>query len=57
MELGNYFPSERALEVNLFIQMTNLKDKWWQKPMSTVQTVSYELQQKFVLTYELEGVA
>ena len=56
IELGNYFPSERALEVNLFVQMANLQDKWWQKPMPTVQAVSYEIQQKFVLTYEFEAV-
>jgi len=48
MDLGNYFPSERALEVNLFVQMANLQDKWWKKPMPTVQAVSYELQQKFI---------
>ncbi len=27
MDLRNYFPSERTLEVNLFIQMANLQDK------------------------------
>ena len=26
-DLGNSFPSERALEVNVFIQMTNFQDK------------------------------
>jgi transposase-like protein len=56
VELGNYFPSERALEVNLFVQMANLQDKWWRRPLPTVQAVSYELQQKFILTYELEAV-
>ncbi len=55
-DLGNYFPSERTLEVNLFVQMVNLQDKWWRKPMPTVQAVSYELQQKFILIYELEAV-
>ncbi|MBA2848003.1 transposase-like protein [Thermosulfuriphilus ammonigenes] len=56
IDLGNYFPSERALEVNLFVQMANLQDRWWRKPMPSVQAVSYELQQKFILTYELEAV-
>ena len=56
VDLGNYFPSEKTLEVNLFVQMVNLQDKWWRKPMSTVQAVSYELQQKFILTYELKAV-
>ena len=56
VDLGNYFPSEKTLEVNLFVQMVNLQDKWWRKPMPTVQAVSYELQQKFILTYELEAV-
>ncbi|MBA2848493.1 hypothetical protein HNQ76_000839 [Thermosulfuriphilus ammonigenes] len=36
--------------------MVNLLDKWWRRPMPTVQAVSYELQQKFILTYELEAV-
>ncbi len=37
----------RALEVNIFIQFSNLQDRWWRKPMPTIRAVSYELQQKF----------
>ena len=55
-ELGGYFPSERSLEVNVFIQISNLQDRWWRKPMPTVRAVSYELGQKFALTYDMEAV-
>ena len=55
-ELGGYFPSQRSLEVNVFIQISNLQDRWWRKPMPTVRAVSYELQQIFTLTYEMEAV-
>ena len=54
VEMGNFFPSERALEVNLFIQLANLQDKWLQKPLPAVRGVSYELYQKFVLTYGVD---
>ena len=53
-EMGNFFPSERALEVNLFIQLANLQDRWLQKPLPAVSSVSYELYQKFVLTYGVD---
>ena len=55
-ELGGYFPSQRSLEVNVFIQISNLQDRWWRKPMPTVRAVSYELQQIFTLTYKMEAV-
>lgn len=55
-ELGGYFPSQRSLEVNVFIQISNLQDRWWRKPMPTVRAVSYELQQIFTSTYKMEAV-
>jgi transposase-like protein len=57
LELGGYFPSQRCLEVNLFIQIVNLQDKWWKKPLPTVRSVSYQLCQLFTLRYELEEEA
>lgn len=53
LELGGYFPSERSLEVNLFIQVVNLQDRWWRKPVPTVRAKSYELFQIFAMRYEL----
>jgi len=53
LELGGYFPSRQALEVNLFIQVVNLQDRWWKRPISTVRAKSYELLQIFTLKYEL----
>ena len=53
LELGGYFPSQRCLEVNLFIQVVNLQDRWWRRPLPTVRSVSYKLRQLFTLRYEL----
>ena len=50
LEMGGFFPSQKALEVNLFIQLANLQDKWLQRPLPAVKALSYELYQKFVLT-------
>jgi len=55
LELGGYFPSERALEVNLFIQVVNLQDRWWRRPVPTVRAKGYELLQIFAMRYELAG--
>jgi len=54
LELGGYFPSLEALEVNIFIQVVNLQDKWWRRAVPSIQSVSYLIQQKFALTYELQ---
>jgi transposase-like protein len=54
LELGGYFPSLESLEVNIFIQVVNLQDKWWRRAMPSIQSVSYLIQQKFALTYELQ---
>ena len=53
LELGGYFPSQQALEVNLFIQVVNLQDRWWRRPIPTVRAKSYELLQIFAMKYEL----
>lgn len=53
VELGGYFPSLDCLEVNLFIQVVNLQDLWWRRPMPTVWGCSYKLRQLFTLRYEL----
>ena len=54
LDLGGYFPSQECLEVNLFIQVVNLQDRWWRKPVPAVRTASYKLHQLFTLRYELE---
>ena len=53
LELGGHFPSRQALEVNLFIQVVNLQDRWWRRPVPTVRAKSYELLQIFAMKYEL----
>lgn len=53
LELGGYFPSLDCLEINLFIQIVNLQDRWWQRPVPTVLGCSYKLRQLFTPRYEL----
>nr|WP_041653782.1 transposase [Allomeiothermus silvanus] len=53
LELGGYFPSREAL----FIPVVNLQDRWWEKPIPTIQAKSYELKQLFALRYELDEEA
>jgi transposase-like protein len=57
LELGGYFPSQDALEVNLFIQVVNLQDRWWRRAVPNVRAKSYELRQLFALRYELDEEA
>ena len=45
MELGGYFPSMKSLEVNLFIQLSNLNDRWMRKPMPKVRSNLYRINQ------------
>jgi len=45
MELGGYFPSMKSLEVNLFIQLSNLNDRWMRKPMPRVRANLYRINQ------------
>jgi len=41
-------------QVNLFIQVVNLQNRWWRKPVPAVRTASYKLHQLLALRYELE---
>ena len=50
-DLGGYFASLKALEVNLFIQFANLQDLWFRKPMPKIRSCIYELNQLFQLKY------
>ena len=54
LELGGYFPSLKALEVNLFIQLVNNQDRWWRRSVPTVQAHAYKIQQIFALRYGLD---
>jgi len=57
LELGGYFPSQEALDGNLFIQVVNLQDRWLRRAVPTVRSKSYELRQLFALRYELDEEA
>jgi len=54
LELGGYFPSMRTLEVNLFIQLSNLNDKWMRKPVSAFRANLYEMRQILNVKFGLE---
>lgn len=54
LELGGYFPSLNALEVNLFIQVVNHQDRWWRRAVPTIRSQSYRLHQIFALRYGLD---
>ena len=54
LNLGGYFPSSRALEVNLFIQMINLEDLWERKPIAQLKECLYEIRQLFDLRFEMK---
>jgi len=41
LELGGYFPSLKSLEVNLFVQFSNLNDRWMRKPMPRIRANLY----------------
>ncbi len=56
-DLGGYFASLRCLEVNLFIQFSNLSDLWLRKPIPAVRSYLYELQQIFALRYSSEDLS
>ena len=50
------FPDEWLEQIlkSLWLQVVNLQDKWWRRAVSSIQSVSYLIQQKFALTYELQ---
>ena len=45
MEHGGYFPSMKSLEVNLFIQLSNLNDRWMRKPIPVIRGNLYRFHQ------------
>ena len=44
-DMGGYFQSEKVLEVNLFVQLTNLNDRWMRKPVAVLRGNAYRIQQ------------
>ena len=56
LELGGYFPSLKSLEVNLFIQLSNLNDRWMRKPIPKVKANLYRLRQLMSVKFEAEEV-
>ena len=56
LELGGYFPSLKSLEVNLFIQFSNLNDRWMRKPMPRIRANLYRLHQLMSIKFESEEV-
>lgn len=53
INLGGYFPSQRAMEVNLFIQFVNLQDCWEKKTVAGLKECLYEIRQLFALRFEI----
>jgi len=56
LELGGYFPSMRTLEINLFIQLSNLNDKWMRKPVAAFRGNLYEMRQILNVKFGLENL-
>ncbi len=54
MELGGYFPSMKSLEVNLFVQLSNLNDRWMRKPIPKVRANLYRIHQLMVIKFGVE---
>ena len=52
MEHGGYFASLRMLELNLFIQLANMHDRWLSQPIPNLAGVSYRLKQIFAMKFE-----
>ena len=53
-EMGGYFQSEKVLEVNLFVQLVNLNDRWMRKPVAVLRGNAYRIQQLMSLRYNLD---
>ena len=56
LELGGYFHSMRTLEINLFIQLSNLNDKWMRKPIAAFRANLYEMRQILNVKFGLENL-
>jgi transposase-like protein len=54
INLGGYFPSQRAMDVNLFIQFVNLQDCWEKKTVAGIRECLYEIRQLFALRFEIK---
>ena len=55
-ELGGYFPSMKALEMNLFIQLSNLNDMCMRRPIPAIKANLYRLRQIMRSKFEMEEV-
>ena len=53
-DVGGYFQSEKVLEVNLFVQLVNLNDRWMRKPVAVLRGNAYRIQQLMNLRYNLD---
>ncbi len=53
-ELGGYFPSRQALDINYFVQIVNFNDSWMRLPVFVISSKSYELRQMFAMRFELK---
>ena len=54
-DLGGYFPSMKSLEVNLFIQLSNLNDSWMRRPIPAIRSNLYRLKQIMRMKFGDEG--
>ncbi len=54
LELGGYFPSIKSLEVNLFVQLSNLNDRWMRKPIPMIQANLYRIIQLMNIKFNLD---
>jgi len=52
LELGGFFPSQKTLDVNLFIQMSNLNDNWMRKPIPLIKAHSFRIKQLLEIQYQ-----
>ncbi len=57
MELGGYFPSIKSLEVNLFIQLSNLNDRWMRKPIGVIRGNLYRIHQLMNIKFGAQDYA
>ena len=56
LELGGYFPSLKTLEVNLFVQLSNLNDRWMRKPIPAIRGNLYRIRQLMNAKFTTEEV-
>ncbi len=54
MEHGGYFANQEMLSANLFIQYSNLHDRWLSRPDSRLLPHLYKIRQLFALRFELD---